>query len=201
MLAHDVRIAPGFNDPVHDSQRTFALIMDAMARPGRVKKLSQLPPAPAPLFPTSAAVLLTLSDYDSKVWLAPKNAATPQAPHWLSFHTGAPLTEDRMLADFIVLEDGLTDIALSEAARGTPEYPDRSATFIIQVSSFDTENGWTLSGPGIQATHRLDVEGLAANFIEPWRANNALFPLGVDVILCASDAIACLPRTTRIEGA
>lgn len=201
MLAHDMPIAPGFQDPVHDSQRTFTIIMDAMARPGRVKKPVGLPTAPTPLFAPTAAVLLTLCDHDTDVWLDPEIVSTQQTPRWLTFHTGAPLTDDVKSADFIVIKDGSKTIDLHDAAMGTPEYPDRSATFVIQVDSLDDKAGWALIGPGIQDRHLLDVQGLAAEFTDQWRANNALFPLGIDVILCAPDAIACLPRTTQIEGA
>jgi alpha-D-ribose 1-methylphosphonate 5-triphosphate synthase subunit PhnH len=32
-----------------------------------------------------------------------------------------------------------------------------------------------------------------------WRRNHALFPRGVDLILCAGDKLTALPRTVAIE--
>jgi len=43
------------------------------------------------------------------------------------------------------------------------------------------------------------VAGLPPGFLAEWEANRALFPRGVDVILCAGDHLAALPRTVRIE--
>ncbi|HZF78124.1 MAG TPA: phosphonate C-P lyase system protein PhnH [Acetobacteraceae bacterium] len=47
--------------------------------------------------------------------------------------------------------------------------------------------------------HRLLVGGLPPGFVAAWGANRARFPRGIDVILCAGDRVAALPRTVRIE--
>ena len=36
-------------------------------------------------------------------------------------------------------------------------------------------------------------------FVAAWAANRARFPRGVDVVLCAGDRIAALPRSVTIE--
>jgi alpha-D-ribose 1-methylphosphonate 5-triphosphate synthase subunit PhnH len=56
-----------------------------------------------------------------------------------------------------------------------------------------------LEGPGIQTTSSLSVSRLPPHFIEQWRENRARFPRGVDLILAAPGAVACLPRTVKIR--
>ena len=61
------------------------------------------------------------------------------------------------------------------------------------------------SGGGIVAgglaAHHLTVEGAPEGFLAAWARNRGRFPIGVDVILCAGDRLAALPRRTAItEG-
>ena len=67
----DGTIAPGFADPVFDSQATFRAALDALARPGRVAALPPVLTPPAPLNPATAALCLTLADLDTPLWLDP----------------------------------------------------------------------------------------------------------------------------------
>ena len=47
----------------------------------------------------------------------------------------------------------------------------------------------------------LRVTGLPDDFAAAWSANRALYPRGVDLILCAGASLAALPRTTMVERA
>ena len=92
-----------------------------------------------------------------------------------------------------------TPPALRDLAQGTEEEPHRSATLILQVAALEEGAGWRLTGPGIEHVHRLRVAGLPAGFAADWAANRARFPRGVDLVLCAGDRLAALPRTTALE--
>jgi alpha-D-ribose 1-methylphosphonate 5-triphosphate synthase subunit PhnH len=83
---------------------------------------------------------------------------------------------------------------------GTDEYPDRSATVIVQVDTLSGGAGRRLTGPGIESEARLDAPGLPERFWEGLRANHGRFPRGVDVLLTAGSRLAALPRTTAVEG-
>jgi alpha-D-ribose 1-methylphosphonate 5-triphosphate synthase subunit PhnH len=43
--------------------------------------------------------------------------------------------------------------------------PQDGATLILQVRSLDAGLGWTLTGPGIEHSHRLRADGLDADFL------------------------------------
>jgi alpha-D-ribose 1-methylphosphonate 5-triphosphate synthase subunit PhnH len=188
-------LTPGFADPVRDAQAWFRALLEAMARPGRIHRVAALPQAPAPLAPAAAAVLLTLADAETPVW----TDAGPGAEEWLRFHAGCLLVAEPGAAGFLLAAGAMPELAALDA--GTEEEPHRSATLILQVAGLETGRGWRLTGPGIETEHRLSVEGLPGGFLAAWAANGRLFPRGIDLVLCAGDRLAALPRTTRIEGA
>lgn len=187
---------PGFADPVLDSQRTFRAVLEAMAHPGRVVSAPAID-APAPLGPATAAVCLTLLDLDTPLWLDPV-AAAPAAVEYLRFHCGAPVVSEPGAARVVVIADPRELPALEAFEAGTDERPDLSATLVVQVDALWGGQGRRLSGPGIDGEARLDIHG-APRLWDLVRANGRRFPRGVDLVLCAGEYLAALPRTTRVE--
>ncbi len=185
----------GFADPVLDAQASFRAILEAMSRPGRIQRIPARITPPAPLCPAAAAALLSLADADTPLWLDAGDAAA----EWLRFHCGAPITQDIGAARFVLACNAAPSLAALDI--GTDEDPQLGATLILQVANLSADEGWRLIGPGIQHEHRLRVSGAPADFVTAWAANHALFPRGVDVLLCAGDSIAALPRSVMIaEG-
>ncbi len=184
---------PGFSDPVHDAQACFRAVLDAMSRPGTVRAAGAGLLPPAPLAPATAAVLLTLVDGETPLGMAP---LFQPAADWISFHCGALVPADAGRAAF-VLATALPD--LSMAAQGSDDRPEDSATIILQVASLAGPSRFRLAGPGIQSHAILAVGGLPADFVARWARNQRLFPRGVDLILCAGDRLAALPRGIRVS--
>jgi len=204
MFAATDAIDGGFADPVFDAQSVFRAVMDAMARPGTVMPVRALAQPPAPLTRTAAAVALTFCDHDTPLRLDAPLAASSAVRAWLGFHTGAPLVESAAEATFALVAGPEEVLSLAAFAQGTQEYPDRSTTLILQVEALGSDAGaeprfLILEGPGIETTATFAVSPLPPDFISQWQENRARFPRGVDLILAASDAIACLPRTVKIR--
>lgn len=179
----------GFANASIDSARAFRQILEAMARPGTLHQLVGAAP-PEPLSVAAGAVLLTLVDPTTKLHLAGA-ADCQQVRDWVAFHLGAPLVPAEE-ADFAL---GTWE-ALQPVTRfriGEPDYPDRSATLIVEVDRL-VNHGPALAGPGIEMVTWLNLPETAA-----FRANRALFPLGFDTILTSGDRLAGLPRSTRVE--
>lgn len=198
---HASHIEGGFAEPVLDAQAAFRAVMDAMARPGTASTLAGKATPPAPLSATAATVALTLCDHDTPVWLDPALKGSAAVTAWLGFHTGAPLASTPAEAHFALVADTATLIALENFAQGGQDYPDRSATLILQVDSLDGGAPLRLEGPGIETAATLAPTPMPRHFVEQWRQNSGRFPRGVDLVLAAPGKLACLPRTTRISPA
>jgi alpha-D-ribose 1-methylphosphonate 5-triphosphate synthase subunit PhnH len=186
----------GFTNAAIDSAHAFRIIMQAMSRPGLPVRLEAAPEAPAPLHVTSAAVALTLCDFQTPVWLSPA-LRNERTVHYLRFHTGAPIVEQMEAAHFAFLSAEERN-PVSLFAQGTHEYPDRSATLVIQAAQFNSR-AVVLTGPGIKGTVGFGVEGLAQEFWVSMAENHARFPVGVDVIFAAPRSLAAVPRSTAVR--
>ena len=190
-------LSGGFAHPVLNAQSVFRLLMDGMSRPGTIQSVGVETGQPAPLGHAAGAVALALCDADTPVWLQPSFAKSAVA-EWIAFHTGAAIVQEKADAKFAFLQATAGVCSFDLFAAGTQEYPDRSTTIVIEVSSFSEGRTFSLSGPGIKDQVTVDVEGLPDLFDEIWRGNRILFPRGVDVILTAGASLLCLPRTTKI---
>ena len=188
-------LTPGFADPVGDAQATFRAVLDATARPGRVHRAGEALQPPPPLDRATAAVLLTLADNETPLWL---DAACAAASDWLAFHCGTPIVNDPANAAFAVALV-LPDLATLPA--GSHEVPEASATLLLQVRALGSGTVWRLSGPGLREPALLAIDGLPRDFERIWRDNHALFPRGIDLVLCAGDRLTALPRTVTVEEA
>jgi alpha-D-ribose 1-methylphosphonate 5-triphosphate synthase subunit PhnH len=186
---------PGFADPVGEAQSTFRAVLDAMARPGRLHEVGEGLAAPAPLHSATAAVLLTLVDNETPLWL---DAPAAAARDWLVFHCGAVIVDAPDKVAF-ALALSLPDLSLLSA--GSHESPESSATLILQIAALGQGPQYRLSGPGLREPVMLAAVGLPTNFAETWRQNHALYPRGVDIVLCAGKWVTALPRSVSIEEA
>lgn len=181
-------LSGGFADPAIQSAHAFRSVMEAMARPGTIHHISGAAP-PAPLSDAAGAVLLTLCDTDTPVHLA-GDADCDAVRAWLAFHTGAPVAGPSHCMFAVGTWAALAP--LSTYPIGTAEYPDRSATLIVEVETLEA-TGATLAGPGIKANAALSLPETHA-----FQANRMLFPLGLDFIFTTGDQLAALPRSTEV---
>ena len=184
---------PGFADPVGESQACFRAVLQALSRPGSVHDAGRGLTPPAGLAAATAAVLLTLVDAETPLHIA---TAFAGARDWIAFHCGA-LPGDSGSRGGFLLCDALPDLATVNA--GTDEGPEDSATPILQIAGFDAGTPFVLAGPGLERPVRVRIQGLPTDFADIWAANHALYPRGVDLILCAGARVAAFPRSLRIE--
>ncbi|QRM32575.1 phosphonate C-P lyase system protein PhnH [Microvirga sp. VF16] len=189
-------LKPGFADPVFDAQAVFRASLIATAYPGRVVPLEHTLAPPRPFSSATAALCLTLMDFETPAWLD-RQTASGDAAAWLRFHCSLPVTDNPMAALFAVVTDPMTMPRLFEFHQGDVEYPDRSTTLIIQVPSF-TEGPTTIwTGPGIKTSASIAIGGLPFWFWSDWELNGELYPRGIDVIFTCGNALIGLPRTIK----
>ena len=192
--------APAFADPVFQSQATFRAVLEAMSRPGRIVSCGAGLAPPAPLSLAAAAILLTLCDYETPLWLSPAYA-TSEVGAWARFHTGAPAAPTPDRAAFALIDLSKDTLDLSRFAQGAPDFPDRSTTIVAEVATLAATGPLQLKGPGVKGVASLGLAPLPADFLAQWLANGAGFPLGVDMIFTAEARAAAFPRSTRVSGA
>jgi alpha-D-ribose 1-methylphosphonate 5-triphosphate synthase subunit PhnH len=190
-------IRRGFADPVLDGQRVFRALLEAMAHPGRVVSVPGPERPPSPLGRAAAAAALALLDFETPLWLDAA-AQTPEVAEYLRFHCGTPLVPEPGAAQFALIAHPTAMPPLEAFDAGSDEHPERAATLVLQVDGLATGRGQRLTGPGIDGTTWLDVQGAAPRFWQAVRANAARFPRGVDLLLCAGGRVAALPRSTRV---
>jgi alpha-D-ribose 1-methylphosphonate 5-triphosphate synthase subunit PhnH len=198
-MAASGAVAAGFDDPVLDAQHLFRAVLKAMAEPGTLVVAPNQPGAPAPLYSTTAAVCLALADLDTPLWLDPA-LTTPAVRDYLRFHCGVPLVDSHRDAVFAVAGDPASLPGLATFAQGDAEYPERSATLVLQVETMSNDAGVTLSGPGIETSRGFAASPLPDGFWDQMRTNGGRFPCGVDVIFATPTHFAAIPRTTKVEG-
>ncbi|MEN9905706.1 MAG: hypothetical protein RLZZ555_2271 [Pseudomonadota bacterium] len=194
------RVSPGFQDPVIGSQAVFRQALQALSMPGRSLDLSVEAQRPAQGHGAAALLLLALLDSDCTLWLSPSLAGS-DAQSWLQFHTGCRCVQEPCQAQFLWLAAGDDWPALAEMNAGSDEYPDQSATCMMEVDELLTEagQGWRLQGPGIDGELWLTVQGLPQDFEQQWTGNQTSFPRGVDLFLATPTQVVGLPRTTKLH--
>jgi len=181
----------GFADAPRDSAVAFRAALQAMARPGRIEPIAGATP-PAPASPAAGALILTLCDATTGIHLAPSHD-TRALRAWITFHTGAPLVGAGAAGFALGTWPALQ--ALARFPTGTAEYPDRSATLIVEMETLRPA-GMRLTGPGIRHAARLNLPE-AQGFAE----NRRGFPLGLDFYFTCGARLAGLPRSIRVTEA
>lgn len=191
-------IGRAFAEPGLASQAVFRRALEALSRPGRIVALESDAEAPAGLDPAACALALALLDQDTALWCSPSLAGA-RIGGYLRFHTGCVLAPQVERAQFALAAGGELP-ELDCFAQGSDEYPDRSATLVVQVGALEEGGAWRLAGPGIKGAAPIGCGGLPAGFVAQWKRNGSRYPRGVDVFLTCGRLLCGLPRTTRIEA-
>ncbi|MBV8083868.1 MAG: phosphonate C-P lyase system protein PhnH, partial [Chloroflexi bacterium] len=145
---------------------------------------------------------LALADVD----VAMAVLAPPDAPDWV--RSLAHATNGRAAAieaaDIVVaLRTPLPD-EIRSLRRGASDAPERGARLVLDcrqlTAGVEGDVALELSGPGVNGTCQLGIDGLPPEVFETISAANGRFPMGIDTFLIGrSGELAGLPRTTHIR--
>ena len=183
-----------FNHPVADAQRAFRRILKAMSEPGVMVSLP-LQQGWGSLSPAATAVLLTLVDQESPLWIdAASDNETLRTN--LRFHTGAPVSDTRD-APFALAQSMANPDPLLFAA-GDNLAPEKSTTLIIEVPALNGGLTLRLSGPGLREPRAIAPQ-LPPRVLHYLRERPHPFPQGVDFIFTCGETMMALPRSTQVE--
>jgi alpha-D-ribose 1-methylphosphonate 5-triphosphate synthase subunit PhnH len=96
-------VKPGFNDPIHDAQCVFRLVLNAVSMPCSTQTM----PRDLSFGGANSAttqILLALSDSTTPVWLSENFLEDTKLTQNLRFHANAPLTSPTESASFALLD-------------------------------------------------------------------------------------------------
>lgn len=182
-------LSGGFSQAAHQSAHAFRAAMNAMAHPGQIYDISGAQP-PAPLSVAAGTLILTLCDPGTPLYLAGAHDCAA-VRDWVTFHTGAPFSGPAECAFAVGSWAALCPLAAYP--HGTAEYPDRSASLIVEMAALSAQ-GARLRGPGLKDAVTFSLPEVAA-----FRANARTYPLGLDFYFTAAARLAALPRSTQVD--
>lgn len=188
----------GFSNKASDSTACYGILHEATSNPATIFQLPVTVAAPRGLMMGAVVILLTLADAETPVWLAPECDTTEARAHLL-FHTGCPIVAEPELAAFAVMSVERDLSITKDLGLGLAEYPDRTATVILESERLIDGEGPLFHGPGMTEPRRFCVEEHPPSLWVHIAANQALFPRGVDWIFASPTELAALPRSTKIE--
>lgn len=176
-------------------QQAFRAVLDGFARPGTL----------VPAQPPGAVLMFLSAVLDESVSLADPLGLVGTDARRLLLAPTAPEAQAR----FVLLDGRRPPDAGFQPTLGTLESPELSATLVLTVDALsdnasdalttaDTAVALQLQGPGVPGTRVLAVSGLHPDWLAQRAAWIGAYPLGVDIVLAAPDALVALPRTTRI---
>lgn len=168
-------------DFVHDGQKVFRRLLDALANPGRIESIGN----EAGKFEGRYAALLalgcTLLDNEEKMYVE-KNPALSAELHSLTLCRESELDQ----ADYVFLSSemnyGSMEQILKNVKHGTYADPQESATLILLCESIEGEDEMTLTGPGIDGARAVKVYPYIRKVIALYRSLKIEYPLGVDLV-------------------
>jgi alpha-D-ribose 1-methylphosphonate 5-triphosphate synthase subunit PhnH len=188
-------------DEVFDAQAHYRIILDAMARPGKVCRLPVLE-LDAPEGIHSASLLTGFALLNADVSFAVPGREDMSIGEYISLNTSSRHTEAEH-ANFVFLQGGQVQ-EIAHLKMGTLSYPEESATLIVDVAAISGGPlpgalALELSGPGVNGSSKVYVDGLNVFILRALRQQNLEFPLGIDAIFTDTEQrIFCIPRTSRI---
>ena len=186
-------------DAVFDAQKHFRVLLDAMARPGSIRFLGDVPlTSPKDLHGATALVGFALLNGDVTFYAKDDGVVS-----YLTVNTTSQMASADV-ADFIFVKGDLRSPAVLAAKVGSLRYPEEGATVVVDVNTVtdevcDRALAVTLSGPGVATQKTVYVRGIDVAILSDFVSQNAEFPMGIDMILVDRDgAITCVPRTAKV---
>lgn len=174
----------------------FRAVLDAMARPGRVRWLADIGQAEGGAWAGAIRVLEALVDRDVTFGFVGRD---DRAHELLLRGTGARHVPVREAA--FVLASGQDAFAAVRQARiGQLDRPELGATVVIACEAVGSGPlAIDVRGPGVEQRTMLALSGVDPFTLDAFTQRNAAFPLGVDLVFAGSNgSVAALPRSSTI---
>lgn len=197
-MAEEIKRAYQF-DFVHDGQKIFRKLLDAVANPGEIKNIEAEAGKFQGKYKSLLALGCTLLDNEEKMYVE-KNPNLSAELHSLTLCRESELDT----ADYIFLSSemnyGSMEQILRNVKHGTYADPQTSATVLLLCTSIEGEEAMTLRGPGIKEKKTLKVYPYIKRVIGIYHRLNIEYLLGVDLVFADEEGnILGIPRLVKME--
>jgi len=182
-------------DDIFDTQKTFRLLLDAMANPSRVVSIQEGVEKLYGSKPEMLTLAMTLLDKNTGFYTFGHTELDEQI--LLLTHAEKKTLEE---ADYVfVTEEGHLPEAFAKAKRGTLENPHTSATLIIGCSG-ERNVSCSISGPGVDGVATFQSPAVLEEAFRLRTEQAYEYPQGVDMIFVSPEGeLFCIPRMVKKE--
>jgi alpha-D-ribose 1-methylphosphonate 5-triphosphate synthase subunit PhnH len=194
---------PDNNGIMHTIQSAYRLLLNAMSFPGSIVSLQKQAKSINYISKSHSCILLLglmLLDAEVSFCILSKQSDHVSAMLKQLTYSRAVLLDE---ADYIFILEDISDgdihQAFTKSKNGSLLSPHQSSTLIMHVPSISAGGNLQLTGPGIEHSRSIGIEG-AKKWLPLRKKKNVEYPLGIDLILLDSlHDMVCLPRTTQIQ--
>lgn len=173
----------------HTQRRVFRTVIEALARPGRWLEVD----ADIGEAPTWLGVLAAMCD--ASISLAdPLNLLSARDRRFLA--SPARPVQD---ADIIVYDAAAAPPNDFSPKRGALISPEDGATLVLAATRSEGGRIVTVAGPGVDGERVMATGDMHPDWLDRRAEWVGLFPLGVDMVVCAPGKMLALPRSSRID--
>lgn len=199
-MENKIKMAYDF-DFVHDSQKVFRAVLNALSNPGRVYDINAQTKKFKDDFGALSAVGATFLDNEVSMYVE-KNPKLELQMHHLTLCRPVKYCN----ADYIFLSSEMNYGSIREmmknCKKGTYADPQQSATFIVLCDHFNEETEVTLSGPGVKDEMTVAVRKYIRNILLARQVMEIEYPLGIDLVFVSKDGqVQAYPRLCKMRDA
>lgn len=195
-MTKQVQLAYQF-DFIHDGQKAFREVLNAMANPGTVKSIA----AQSKKFEEVYAPLTVLGCMildNEEIMYVEKNPKLAAKLHDLTLCRQGELEQ----ADYIFLSSqmnyGSMEEIMRNAKKGTYQDPQNSATMIILCDEMKGNVEMNLKGPGIKGTKTVCVQQYIKTILMIRQSLQTEYPLGIDLLFVTPEGeLMGIPRLCK----
>ncbi len=186
-------------DEIFDAQEHFRLILDSMARPGKINVIPDLNIQMTEGI-NKASALIAFALLNTDVTFCAIGELSDSIDEFITLHTVAGIATLQK-ADFVFVKGSQGSNFIEDLKTGTLPYPEDSATIVIDVLNISTEETagslqLNLKGPGIKTVETVYITGLNHAILDAVKEQNFEFPLGIDLMLTdRENRMICIPRS------
>ena len=184
-------------DFVQDTQKVFREMLEAIANPGTIRRITKQAEVWNRKEGALAALGCVVLDHEKSMFVE-KN------PHLVELLHDLTLSDEQQLEaeDYVFLSSELNDASMQEiiknVKKGTYADPQESATLFLFCETLKGTEEITINGPGISGEKRIQTTSYIKNALKIRQSFHIEYPLGVDFFFVTEQGeLMSMPRLCK----